>query len=44
VATARLFADDTRAAPCVELMDGRFHTAGELAHDAGVAASLRASI
>lgn len=39
VATARLFADDTRVALCVELMDGRFHTAGELAHDAGVAAS-----
>ena len=39
VATARLFADDTRVALCVELMDGRFLTAGELAHDAGVAAS-----
>jgi DNA-binding transcriptional ArsR family regulator len=39
VATARLFADDTRVALCVELLDGRFRTAGELASDAGVAAS-----
>ncbi|MGA8426353.1 MAG: winged helix-turn-helix domain-containing protein [Candidatus Dormiibacterota bacterium] len=38
-ATARLFADDTRVALCVELLDGRFRTAGELASDAGVAAS-----
>jgi DNA-binding transcriptional ArsR family regulator len=38
-ATSRLFADDTRVALCVDLLDGRFRTAGELATDAGVAAS-----
>jgi DNA-binding transcriptional ArsR family regulator len=39
VATARLFADDTRVALCVDLLDGRFRTASELADAAGVAAS-----
>jgi DNA-binding transcriptional ArsR family regulator len=39
VATARLFADDTRVALCVELLDGRFRTAGELASEAGVTSS-----
>jgi DNA-binding transcriptional ArsR family regulator len=38
-ATPRLFADETRVALCVDLLDGRFRTAGELANDAGVAAS-----
>jgi DNA-binding transcriptional ArsR family regulator len=38
-ATARLFADDTRVALCITLLDGRFRTAGELASSAGVAAS-----
>lgn len=36
---ARLFGDETRAAFCVALLDGRFWTAGELARSAGVAAS-----
>lgn len=34
---ARLLADDTRAAMCVALLDGRAWTAGELAAHAGVA-------
>jgi DNA-binding transcriptional ArsR family regulator len=38
-ATARLFGDGTRVALCVELLDGRYRTAGELASSAGVAAS-----
>jgi DNA-binding transcriptional ArsR family regulator len=37
--TARLLADDTRAAMCLALLDGRAWTAGELARHAGVAAS-----
>jgi DNA-binding transcriptional ArsR family regulator len=36
---AALFADRTRAAMCVALLDGRAWTAGELAHYAGVARS-----
>jgi DNA-binding transcriptional ArsR family regulator len=38
-AVARLFGDDTRAAFCIALLDGRFWTAGELARGAEVAAS-----
>ena len=38
-AVARLFGDETRAAFCIALLDGRFWTAGELARSAGVAAS-----
>ncbi|MFG2331889.1 ArsR/SmtB family transcription factor [Streptomyces sp. NPDC048604] len=38
-ALASLFADDTRAAFCLALLDGRAWTAGELARHAGVAAS-----
>jgi DNA-binding transcriptional ArsR family regulator len=37
--TARLLADDTRAAMCLALLDGRAWTAGELARHTGVAAS-----
>jgi DNA-binding transcriptional ArsR family regulator len=37
--TARLLGDPTRAAMCTLLLDGRFHTAGELARAAGVAPS-----
>ncbi|WP_018656887.1 ArsR/SmtB family transcription factor [Actinomadura flavalba] len=36
---AKLLADDTRAAICAALLDGRAWTAGELARHAGVAAS-----
>jgi DNA-binding transcriptional ArsR family regulator len=38
-AAAKLFADGTRAAFCLALLDGRFRTAGELARGAGVTAS-----
>ncbi|MEU8528762.1 winged helix-turn-helix domain-containing protein, partial [Streptomyces sp. NPDC048629] len=38
-ALASLFADETRAAFCLALLDGRAWTAGELARHAGVAAS-----
>ncbi|WP_418956181.1 ArsR/SmtB family transcription factor [Streptomyces tritici] len=38
-AFASLFADETRAAFCLALLDGRAWTAGELARHAGVAAS-----
>ncbi|HEY9374160.1 winged helix-turn-helix domain-containing protein [Streptomyces sp.] len=38
-ALASLFADETRAAICLALLDGRAWTAGELARHAGVAAS-----
>ena len=38
-ALARLLADETRAAFCLALLDGRAWTAGELAAHAGVAAS-----
>jgi DNA-binding transcriptional ArsR family regulator len=38
-ATAKLFADGTRAAFCLALLDGRYRTAGELARGAGVTAS-----
>jgi DNA-binding transcriptional ArsR family regulator len=36
---ARLLGDATRAAMCTLLLDGRFHTAGELARAAGVSSS-----
>ncbi len=36
---ARLLGDSTRAAMCTLLLDGRFHTAGELARAAGVSPS-----
>ena len=36
---AALLGDPSRAAICLALLDGRFHTAGELAHAAGVAPS-----
>jgi DNA-binding transcriptional ArsR family regulator len=36
---ARLLGDPTRAAMCTTMLDGRFHTAGELARAAGVAPS-----
>jgi DNA-binding transcriptional ArsR family regulator len=36
---AALLGDPSRAAMCLALLDGRFHTAGELAGAAGVAAS-----
>lgn len=39
IPVAKLLADDTRAAICLALMDGRAWTAGELARHAGVAAS-----
>ncbi len=37
--TARLLGDPTRATMCTLLLDGRFHTAGELARAAGVSPS-----
>src|SRR5512139_1099439 len=39
IPTAKLLADDTRAAICLALLDGRVWTAGELARLAGVAPS-----
>lgn len=39
IPVAKLLADDTRAAFCMALLDGRAWTAGELARHAGVAAS-----
>ncbi|MGK5557183.1 ArsR/SmtB family transcription factor [Actinomadura kijaniata] len=39
ITAAKLLADDTRAAMCLALMDGRARTAGELARHVGVAAS-----
>lgn len=38
-AVGRLLADESRATICTVLLDGRFHTAGELARAAGIAAS-----
>jgi DNA-binding transcriptional ArsR family regulator len=38
-AMGRLLADQSRATMCTVLLDGRFHTAGELARAAGVAPS-----
>ncbi|GAA1560290.1 winged helix-turn-helix domain-containing protein [Actinomadura kijaniata] len=39
ITVAKLLADDTRAAMCLALMDGRARTAGELARHVGVAPS-----